>query len=76
MDVPDVRPLVVQSAEGKGPFNARGIGEPPTGPPPAAIASAVCDAVGVRPADLPITPERVFEALEARRAEIEAGGRR
>ena len=76
LDVPDVRPLVVESAEGKGPFNARGIGEPPTGPPPAAIASAVCEAVGVRPLDLPITPERVFEAMEARRTGREAEGRR
>jgi CO/xanthine dehydrogenase Mo-binding subunit len=69
LDVPDVRPIVVQSGEGKGPFNARGIGEPPTGPPPAAIAGAVFDAVGVRPLELPITPERVFDALQAQRAE-------
>ena len=67
LDVPDVRPIVLESGEGKGPFNARGIGEPPTGPPPAAIASAVWDAIGVRPLELPIAPERVFDALEAQR---------
>ena len=67
LDVPDVQPIAVESGEGKGPFNARGIGEPPTGPPPPAIASAVYDAVGVRPLDLPIAPERVFAALQARR---------
>src|SRR5213594_134273 len=31
-DVPDVRAVVVESGEGLGPFNARGIGEPPKGP--------------------------------------------
>ena len=67
MDVPDVAPVVVESGEGKGPFNARGIGEPPTGPPPAAIASAIWDAAGVRLVDLPMTPERVLEALDAQR---------
>jgi CO/xanthine dehydrogenase Mo-binding subunit len=67
LDVPDVRPIVLESGEGKGPFNARGIGEPPTGPPPAAIASAVGDAIGIRPLELPIAAERLFNALEARR---------
>jgi CO/xanthine dehydrogenase Mo-binding subunit len=65
MDVPDVQAIVVESGEGKGPFNARGIGEPPTGPPPAAVASAIHDATGIRLTDLPMTPERVFEALRS-----------
>jgi CO/xanthine dehydrogenase Mo-binding subunit len=63
LDLPDVQAVVVESGEGKGPFQARGIGEPPTGPPPAAIASAVEDAVGVRLTELPMTPERVVRAL-------------
>jgi CO/xanthine dehydrogenase Mo-binding subunit len=63
LDVPDLQPVVVQSGEGKGPFHARGIGEPPTGPPPAAIASAIQDAVGVRLLELPMSPERVFQAM-------------
>jgi CO/xanthine dehydrogenase Mo-binding subunit len=65
LDVPDVQAVAEESGEGKGPFRARGIGEPPTGPPPPAIAAAVWDAVGVRIRDLPITPERVFQALHA-----------
>ncbi|HET7266229.1 MAG TPA: xanthine dehydrogenase family protein molybdopterin-binding subunit [bacterium] len=65
LDLPDVRAVVVESGEGKGPFSARGIGEPPTGPPPAAIAGAIHDATGARLTDLPITPERVLRALEA-----------
>src|SRR2546427_296669 len=35
-DVPDVEPIVVEAGEGVGPFGARGIGEPPIGPPAAA----------------------------------------
>jgi xanthine dehydrogenase YagR molybdenum-binding subunit len=42
---------------------AKGIGEPPIIPTPAAIANAVADALGVRVFDLPITPERVLTAL-------------
>jgi CO/xanthine dehydrogenase Mo-binding subunit len=63
MDVPDVEPLIIESGEGKGPFGARGIGEPPIGPPAAAIANAIEDAIGVRITELPITPERVARAL-------------
>ena len=77
MDMPDVRALVVESGEGKGPFSARGIGEPPTGPPPAAVAAAIQDAVGVRLMELPMTSERVFDAVRARpaRPEHEARGK-
>jgi CO/xanthine dehydrogenase Mo-binding subunit len=63
LDVPDVEPLILESGEGKGPFGARGIGEPPIAPPAAAIANAIEDAVGVRMTELPITPERVARAL-------------
>jgi xanthine dehydrogenase YagR molybdenum-binding subunit len=43
---------------------AKGLGEPPIIPTPAAIANAVADAVGVRVTDLPITPDRVLRALK------------
>jgi CO/xanthine dehydrogenase Mo-binding subunit len=64
LDVPDVEPIIIESGEGKGPFGARGIGEPPIAPPAAAIANAIDDAVGVRITELPITPERVARALK------------
>ncbi|TMI85044.1 MAG: xanthine dehydrogenase family protein [Bacillati bacterium ANGP1] len=63
LDVPDVEPIIIESGEGKGPFGARGIGEPPIAPPAAAVANAVDDAVGVRITELPVTPERVARAL-------------
>jgi CO/xanthine dehydrogenase Mo-binding subunit len=65
MDVPDVEPIVLEVGPGKGPFGARGIGEPPIAPPAAAIANAVADATGVRISKLPLTPERVLEGLRS-----------
>jgi CO/xanthine dehydrogenase Mo-binding subunit len=55
----------MESGEGKGPFGARGIGEPAIGPPAATIANAVAAATGVRVTRLPITPERLLAALDA-----------
>jgi len=60
-DVPDIESVILESGEGLGPFGARGIGEPPIGPPAAVVASAIHDALGARPVTLPITPERVLE---------------
>jgi CO/xanthine dehydrogenase Mo-binding subunit len=64
-DVPDIEVVVLESGEGMGPFGARGIGEPPIGPPLAAVASAIHDALGSRPTVLPITPERVLACADA-----------
>jgi CO/xanthine dehydrogenase Mo-binding subunit len=63
-DFPDVQVDIVESGEGKGPLGARGIGEPPIGNVAATIASAIEDAIGVRPGQLPMTPERVLELLD------------
>jgi nicotinate dehydrogenase large molybdopterin subunit len=65
-DFPDVLVSIVESGEGKGPLGARGIGEPPIGNVAATIASAVQDAIGVRPGQLPMTPERILALLDAR----------
>jgi CO/xanthine dehydrogenase Mo-binding subunit len=62
-DVPDIETFIIESGEGMGPFGARGIGEPPIGPPLGAIPAAIADAVGVRPTILPITPERVLACI-------------
>jgi CO/xanthine dehydrogenase Mo-binding subunit len=68
LDVPDVIPIVLESGEGMGPWGARGIGEPAMVPTAPAIANAVFDAVGVRVNRLPITPERLWRAMEEQRA--------
>lgn len=72
MDLPDIKVAYLESGEGRGPLNARGVGEPPIGPPAATIASAVEDAVGVRPRHLPITAERVIELLDQKAQQFHA----
>jgi xanthine dehydrogenase YagR molybdenum-binding subunit len=70
----DVGELVVHLMTGPG-YDERGvigIGEPPTVSPGAAISNAVANAIGVRVPYLPLTPERVLEALEKSDAQ---GGR-
>jgi CO/xanthine dehydrogenase Mo-binding subunit len=62
-DVPTITPLLVEVPSELGPFGAKGVGEPPVVPVAAAIANALRDAVGVRMAQLPMTPERVFTSL-------------
>ncbi len=50
--------------EPSGPFGAKGIGEAATNPVAAAYANAICDALGVRFYELPITPEKILAALK------------
>jgi len=62
-DAPTITPLLVEIPSTLGPFGAKGVGEPPVVPVAAAIANAIKDAVGVRMTQIPMTPERVFDAL-------------
>ena len=62
-DIPELKTVLVQSDGGVGPLNAKPIGEFANNTPPAAIANAVADAVGVRLFDLPVTAERVYRGL-------------
>jgi nicotinate dehydrogenase large molybdopterin subunit len=71
-DFPDVLVDIIESGEGKGPLGARGIGEPPIGNVAATIASAIHDAIGLRPGELPMTPERILRLLDARASRIQA----
>ena len=65
-DIPELKTLILASESGPGPYNARGIGENPSGPVAPAIANAVADAVGARIRDLPITAEKVYRTLTER----------
>jgi len=64
-DMPEVMTDIVESGEGKGPMNARGIGEAVIGNVAPTVANAVASAIGLRPTRLPITPERVLALLDA-----------
>lgn len=63
-DVPNITPILVEIPSALGPYGAKGVGEPPVVPVAAAIANAIRDAVGARVAEIPMTPERVFNALD------------
>jgi CO/xanthine dehydrogenase Mo-binding subunit len=63
-DVPPIQVEAIEGFAGAGPFGAKGIGEPPIIPVPAAVANAVADATGTRVFELPLTPERVARALK------------
>ncbi len=62
-DLPNLETIIVEVPSPAGPFGARGVGEPPIVPAPAAIANAVHDAVGARITELPLTPERIALAV-------------
>jgi len=63
LDLPMIDTVLVEVPYPKHPFGARGVGEVPILPPPAAIANAIYRAVGARVTDLPMTPARILEAL-------------
>jgi CO/xanthine dehydrogenase Mo-binding subunit len=68
-DLPDrFRSITQEQGHGPGPFGSKGIGEGGLLPVAPAIANAIEDAVGVRITSLPLTPEKVLAALEAKRA--------
>ena len=58
--------ITQEQGHGPGPGGAKGAGEGAMVPVAAAIANAVHDATGARVTALPLTPERVFNALRAR----------
>jgi CO/xanthine dehydrogenase Mo-binding subunit len=64
LDAPHIKTIMIQSGDGAGPFGAKGIGEPSCVPIAPALANAVCNAIGTRIYDLPLTPERIVMALK------------
>jgi CO/xanthine dehydrogenase Mo-binding subunit len=73
-DVPggdDLRVALVETPHPEGPYGAKGAAESAMCPTASAIANAVYDAVGVRITHLPMSPERVLAALEAKNQGLE-----
>ena len=62
-DLPNLETIIVEVPAPAGPFGARGVGEPPIIPAPAAIANAIQNATGVRLTELPMSPERIALSL-------------
>jgi len=63
LDIPNIRTAFESSYEPTGPFGAKSIGEIVNNTPAPAIAHAIFNATGLRFAELPITPEKVFLGL-------------
>ncbi|GAB6276765.1 MAG: molybdopterin-dependent oxidoreductase [Rectinema sp.] len=64
-DVGRITVELVNSYEPSGPFGAKSAGEIGIDTPPAAIANAIRNAVGIRLTEYPFTPERVLMAIRA-----------
>ncbi len=67
LDLPDIVAIALEIHPGKGPLGARGVGEPPIGPPAPALAAAIHHATGVRLTRLPMTPERILAGMRTAR---------
>jgi CO/xanthine dehydrogenase Mo-binding subunit len=65
-DVPSIETIMLELPSEHGPFGARVVGEPPITAGAAAVANAIRDAVGVRVTELPVKPETIWRALQAR----------
>ena len=74
-DLPELDNVILENPSADGPFGAKAIGEMANNAQPAAICSAIYDAVGVWVTETPATPERVLRALEEKREPRREGKR-
>ncbi|HKQ75878.1 MAG TPA: xanthine dehydrogenase family protein molybdopterin-binding subunit [Blastocatellia bacterium] len=64
LDAPDMDTIIVEKEYPHGPFGAKGVGELPMDGAAPAIAAAIFNATGALVTEIPVTPERLLEALE------------
>jgi CO/xanthine dehydrogenase Mo-binding subunit len=65
-DIPELKTVLVKTTGGVGPLDSKPIGEFANNGPPAAIANAIADAVGVRLFELPLKAEKIYQVLKPR----------
>ncbi len=65
-EMPELEVILVQTHEPSGPYGAKAVAEIPKDGVAPALANAIYDATGVRIRQLPFTPERVWQALQAK----------
>lgn len=65
MDTPELIPVIVEHRYPWGPYGAKGLGETPMIAVAPAVVNAIAHAVGKHLKEIPATPERVWEALNA-----------
>jgi 4-hydroxybenzoyl-CoA reductase subunit alpha len=66
LDTPEIETHIVETVDPEGPFGAKEAGQGPLLPVVPAVNTAVYNALGVWVDEVPITPEKVLRALEAR----------
>ncbi len=67
-DIPKITSILVDSYEPNGPFGAKEVGESPRAAVISAISNAICNAIGERIYDLPMTSDRIKRALRSKSA--------
>ncbi len=75
MESPPIETQIVESIDPHGPFGAKEAGEGSLAGFLPALANAVTDALGVRPNELPVTPDRLMAMVEKKARETRAGAR-
>ncbi|MGH9222124.1 MAG: molybdopterin cofactor-binding domain-containing protein, partial [Vicinamibacterales bacterium] len=68
LDMPEIFTDLIEYPDPEGPFGAKEVGQGPLLPIMPAVANAVYDAVGVRVDQIPVTPEKILRALQAKKA--------
>jgi 4-hydroxybenzoyl-CoA reductase alpha subunit len=63
LDMPDVETFIIETVDREGPYGAKEAGQGPLLPVPPAVCAAVHEALGVWIDEIPVTPEKVVEAL-------------
>ena len=63
LDMPEVETFIVETDDPEGPYGAKEAGQGPLLPVPPAVCSAIHDALGVWIDEIPVTPEKLLEAL-------------
>ncbi|MEE2760973.1 MAG: 4-hydroxybenzoyl-CoA reductase subunit alpha [Pseudomonadota bacterium] len=64
IESPPIATEIVESVDPNGPFGAKEAGETSLAAFIPALTNAIADAIGVRPMDLPVTPDRLMALME------------
>jgi 4-hydroxybenzoyl-CoA reductase subunit alpha len=73
---PPIEVEIVESHDPHGPFGAKEASEGALAGFPPALVNAIANAIGIDLDELPVTPDRVMEALVARRRQVRLAGAR
>lgn len=68
LDMPEIEPILIETNDPEGPFGAKECGEGAASPVAPAINNAVCNAIGIRIKEIPLTPDKILKELERKEA--------